>query len=135
MQILAIHFLTRSLQSTEIQGRFSEKKYFRRLNSTLAISFHPTHIQNFQFSPDLVSRLQAQTLHNATPPIGKIYPFNKTAVTFELNRKNSNKLIWTKIRGLPLINSNLPFLASMLLFLSWCLKHPFYFSHQTLCFF
>ena len=31
----------------------------------------------------LLRRLQAQTLPDATPPIGKIYPFTKTAVTFE----------------------------------------------------
>ena len=29
------------------------------------------------------SPLQAQTLPNATPPIGKIYPFSKIALTFE----------------------------------------------------
>ena len=39
-------------------------------------------------SPDsviksLLRRLQAQTLPNATPPIGKIYPFTKMALTFE----------------------------------------------------
>ena len=28
-------------------------------------------------------RLQAQTLHDAAPPIGKIYPFSKMTVTFE----------------------------------------------------
>ena len=31
----------------------------------------------------LLRRLQAQTLPNATPPIGKIYPFSKMAVIFE----------------------------------------------------
>ena len=31
----------------------------------------------------LLRRLQAQTLPDATPPIGKIYPFTKMAVTFE----------------------------------------------------
>jgi len=31
----------------------------------------------------LLRRLQAQTLPDATPPIGKIYPFIKMAVTFE----------------------------------------------------
>ena len=34
-------------------------------------------------SPSLLRRLQAQTLPDATPPIGKIYPFSKMAVTFE----------------------------------------------------
>ena len=31
----------------------------------------------------LLRRLQAQTLPNKTPPIGKIYPFSKMAVAFE----------------------------------------------------
>ena len=31
----------------------------------------------------LLRRLQAQTLHNATPPICKINPFRKMTVTFE----------------------------------------------------
>ena len=31
----------------------------------------------------LLRRLQAQTLPDATPPIGKIHPFSKMAVTFE----------------------------------------------------
>ena len=31
----------------------------------------------------LLSRLQAQTLPDATPPIGKIHPFSKMDVTFE----------------------------------------------------
>ena len=31
----------------------------------------------------LLRRLQAQTLPDATPPIGRIYPFSKMAVTFE----------------------------------------------------
>ena len=35
------------------------------------------------FKTSLLRRLQAQTLPDATPPIGKIYPFTKTAVTFE----------------------------------------------------
>ena len=31
----------------------------------------------------LLRRLQAQTLPDATPPIGKIHPFIKIAITFE----------------------------------------------------
>ena len=31
----------------------------------------------------LLSRLQAQTLNDATPVIGKIHPFSRIAVTFE----------------------------------------------------
>ena len=31
----------------------------------------------------LLRRLKAQTLPDATPPIGKMYPFTKMAVTFE----------------------------------------------------
>ena len=31
----------------------------------------------------LLRRLQAQTLPDATPPMSKIYPFTKMAVTFE----------------------------------------------------
>ena len=31
----------------------------------------------------MLRRLQAQTLPNATPPIGNIYPLNKTTITFE----------------------------------------------------
>ena len=41
----------------------------------------------FLFDPpiktSLLRRLQAQTLPDATPPIGKIYPFTKMALTFE----------------------------------------------------
>ena len=33
----------------------------------------------------LLHRRQAQTLFNATPPVGKIHPFSKMAVTFELH--------------------------------------------------
>ena len=32
----------------------------------------------------LLRRLQAQTLPDATPPIGNIYPFTKMTITFEL---------------------------------------------------
>ena len=32
----------------------------------------------------LLRRLQAQTLPDASPPIGKIHHFNKMVVTFEL---------------------------------------------------
>ena len=31
----------------------------------------------------VLRRLQAQTLPNEAPPVGKIYPFSKIAVTFE----------------------------------------------------
>ena len=34
-------------------------------------------------STSLLRRLQAQTLPNANPPIGKMYPFTKMTVTFE----------------------------------------------------
>ena len=35
------------------------------------------------FQTSLLHRLLAQTLPDATPPIGKIQPFSKMAVTFE----------------------------------------------------
>ena len=35
------------------------------------------------FKTSLLRRLQAQTLPDATPPIGKIHPFSKMAITFE----------------------------------------------------
>ena len=35
------------------------------------------------YETSLLRRLQAQTLPDATPPIGKIYPFTKMAVTCE----------------------------------------------------
>ena len=34
-------------------------------------------------STSLLRRLQAQTLPNATSPIGKVHPFSKIAVTLE----------------------------------------------------
>ena len=36
-----------------------------------------------QMETSLLRRLQGQTLPDATPPVGKIYPFTKMAVTFE----------------------------------------------------
>ena len=36
----------------------------------------------WQNKTSLRGRLQAQTLYHATPPIGKIYPFYKTAINF-----------------------------------------------------
>ena len=35
------------------------------------------------FETSLLRRLQAQTLPNATQPVGKIHPFNKIAVNFD----------------------------------------------------
>ena len=35
------------------------------------------------FETSLMRRLQLQTLPDATPPMGKIHPFSKIAVTFE----------------------------------------------------
>ena len=43
---------------------------------------HPTFTKT-----NLLPRLQAQTLPDATPPVGKIHPFSKIAITFELIRK------------------------------------------------
>ena len=40
-----------------------------------------THKNVFQTS--LLRRLKAQTLADEAPPIGKIHPFSKIAVTFE----------------------------------------------------
>ena len=43
-----------------------------------------THDENFKHvETSLLRKLQAQTLPDATPPIGKIHPFSKMAVTFE----------------------------------------------------
>ena len=42
-----------------------------------------TKLQHIYYKIGLLRRLQAQTLPNATPPIGNIYPFTKMAVTFE----------------------------------------------------
>ena len=36
-----------------------------------------------RITTNLLHRLQAQTLPDATPPIGKIHPFSKMAITFE----------------------------------------------------
>ena len=44
---------------------------------------NPLTIITIEEETSLLRRLQAQTLPDATPPIGKIYPFSKMTVTFE----------------------------------------------------
>ena len=39
--------------------------------------------ENLMRSQFSTSRLQAQTLPDAAPPVGKIYPFRKIGITFE----------------------------------------------------
>ena len=40
-------------------------------------------IKAVSYETSLLRRLQAQTVPNTAPPMGKIYPFSKIAVTFE----------------------------------------------------
>ena len=79
---------------------YTVQKIFPLVNLTVVIShiykgtiLLPSKIKylpklNF-FPPDMTTetslprRLQAQTLPDATQPIGKIHPFNKMALTFE----------------------------------------------------
>ena len=41
------------------------------------------YLIGFTILTSLLRRLQAQTLPDEAPPIGKIYPFTKMALTFE----------------------------------------------------
>jgi hypothetical protein len=46
-------------------------------------SYSLERCQAVALKTSLLRRLQAQTLPNEAPPIGKIHPFSKMAVTFE----------------------------------------------------
>ena len=50
-------------------------------NIELGITVSAMYVQPVEKS--VLRRLEVQTLPDATPPIGKIYPFTKMAVTFE----------------------------------------------------
>ena len=52
------------------------------LSTLIYYSWDEFKCQN-HLETSLLRRLQAQTLPDATSPVGKIYPFTKMAITFE----------------------------------------------------
>ena len=83
--VLSIHLTashqvvnTWSYTTSQHQNYVSKKLSNWYLRATLSASNTLNYLKT-----SLLRRLQAQTLPNATPPTGKIYPFTNMAVTFE----------------------------------------------------
>ena len=55
-----------------------QRGYFVYFNNMFVLRF-----EKVKKETSLLRRLQAQTLHNEAPPIGKIHQFSKIAITFE----------------------------------------------------
>ena len=73
------------LVHTRVQYKYSTLLDYLILHLLSTYTWKQPRIQNhlYVLKTSLLCRLQAQTLPDATPPIGKIHPFSKMAVTFE----------------------------------------------------